>query len=101
MKKLYFLFSILVACSVVKAQYTSTTIVTGLNYPVAFAVAPDGRFFLTQKGGNAAGSCANGFIRVFSSTGTSLGTFYDLTDSVQCDFERGLLGIELDPDFAT
>jgi glucose/arabinose dehydrogenase len=101
MKKFYFLLSILVTCSVVKAQYTSTTVVTGLNYPVAFAVAPDGRFFITQKGGNAAGSCANGFIRVFSSAGTSIGTFYDLTDSVQCDFERGLLGIELDPDFAT
>ncbi|MCD6065934.1 MAG: hypothetical protein K0S33_760 [Bacteroidetes bacterium] len=101
MKKLYFSLLMLVAGIAAKAQYTSTTLVTGLNYPVAFAVAPDGRFFITQKGGNAAGSCANGFIRVFSSTGTSLGTFYDLTDSVQCDFERGLLGIELDPNFAT
>ncbi|HEY1038378.1 MAG TPA: PQQ-dependent sugar dehydrogenase [Bacteroidia bacterium] len=97
------LLSLLVALTlsiVVKAQsYTSTTIVTGLNYPVAFDVADDGRFFITQKGGNTEGSCANGLIRVFSSTGTSLGTFYNLTDSVQCDFERGLLGIELDPDF--
>ncbi|MDP2387155.1 MAG: PQQ-dependent sugar dehydrogenase [Bacteroidota bacterium] len=97
------ILSVLVALTLslaVKAQtYTSTTMVTGLNYPVAFDVADDGRFFITQKGGNSSGSCANGFIRVFSSAGTSLGTFYNLTDSVQCDFERGLLGIELDPDF--
>lgn len=101
MKKNYFsLLMFMVMCACINAQtYTSTTIVTGLQYPVAFDVSSDGRFFSTQKGGNSAGSCAAGFIRVHSSTGTSLGTFYDLTDSVQCDFERGLLGIELDPNF--
>ncbi|MBC7862323.1 MAG: PQQ-dependent sugar dehydrogenase [Bacteroidia bacterium] len=79
--------------------YTQTNVMTGLNYPVAFDIAPDGRFFITQKGGNSAGSCANGFIKVYDANGVFLTNFYDLTDSVQCDFERGLLGICLDPDF--
>ena len=81
--------------------FTQSTIVSGLTYPVAFDIAPDGRFFVTQKGGNSAGSCANALIKVFSQTGTSLGNFYNLTDSVQCDFERGLLGICFDPNFTS
>jgi glucose/arabinose dehydrogenase len=80
--------------------FTQTTMVSGLTYPVAFDMAPDGRFFVTQKGGNSAGSCANGLIKVFDANGTFLANFYNLTDSVQCDFERGLLGICIDPDFS-
>lgn len=68
-----------------------TQIVTGLNKPVAFAIAPDGRYFLTLKAGQ---------IKVYSAAGVSLGTFYSLSDSTYNNFERGLLGIELDPDFA-
>ena len=79
--------------------FTQTTLVSGLTYPVAFDIAPDGRFFITQKGGNSAGSCANGLIKVHDANGTFLSNFYDLTDSVQCDFERGLLGICIDPNF--
>lgn len=101
MSKLYFTLILMVSL-ILKSQnpaYTQSTIVSGLTYPVAFDIAPDGRFFVTQKGGNSAGSCANALIKVFSATGTSLGNFYNLTDSVQCDFERGLLGICFDPNF--
>jgi glucose/arabinose dehydrogenase len=38
---------------------------------------------------------------MYTSTGTLIGTFYDLTDSVNCDFERGLLGVAVDPNFVT
>lgn len=79
--------------------YTTTTLVSGLSNPVAFDVAPDGRFFLTQKGGVSLPT-ANAQIKVYSSSGTYIGIFYDLTDSVNADFERGLLGITLDPDFS-
>ncbi len=82
------------------AMYTQTNIVTGLQYPTDWDWTADGRYFINQKGGNAAGSCANGKILVYSSAGVLLSTFYDLTDSVNCDFERGLLGIAIDPDFA-
>ncbi len=81
------------------STYVQTTIVSGLQYPTDFDWTPDGRYFINQKGGNTAGSCANGKILCYSSAGVLLGTFYDLTDSVNCDFERGLLGIAVDPDF--
>ena len=109
MKKSLLILSILlisaitfkVTAQTLPAGFVKTTMVTGLNYPVAFDFAPDGRYFITQKGGNSAGSCANGKILVYSPAGALIGTFYDLTDSVNCDFERGLLGICLDPNFAT
>ena len=103
MKKIIYSFLFLSAI-IMRAQtpaFTQSTIVSGLTYPVAFDIAPDGRFFVTQKGGNAAGSCANALIKVFDQNGTSLGNFYNLTDSIQCDFERGLLGICFDPNFTT
>jgi glucose/arabinose dehydrogenase len=104
MKKNLLIILSLLSCGFLECQtpaFTKTTVVTGLAYPVAFDVAPDGRFFLTQKGGNSAGSCANGYIKVYDANGVFLANFYNLTDSVQCDFERGLLGIVLDPNFAT
>ncbi len=89
--------------------YTSTTIIGGtstgvnaLSNPVAFDVSSDGRFFITQKGG-VNGMATNAIIKVCTagptSQGTLLSNFYDLTDSCNSGFERGLLGIELDPDF--
>jgi glucose/arabinose dehydrogenase len=81
--------------------FVKTNVITGLQYPVHFDVSEDQRYFITQKGGNSSGSCANGKILVYSNSGALLSTFYDLTDSVQCDFERGLLGLALDPSFST
>lgn len=74
-----------------KAQlYTTTTPVTGLQYPIAFTFAPDGRYFITLK---------SGIIRVHDANGAFINVFYDLTDSTYNNFERGLLGVEIDPDF--
>lgn len=98
MKKLFVLF-VLLNFSIFAQSYVQSTIVSGLNYPVAFDIAPDGRFFATQKGGNS-GMAVDAYIKVYSPTGTFLANFYDLSDSCNSDFERGLLGIELDPDFA-
>lgn len=101
MKKIYLVLSLFAALHLqAQITYTTSTIVTGLSNPVAFDFSPDGRIFVTQKGG-AFGPASDAEIKVFSSTGTLLGTFYDLTDSVNSDFERGLLGIAIDPDYAT
>ncbi len=81
--------------------YVRDTVVRGLQLPVDFDWTPDGRYFITQKGGSSAGNCAAGTILVYSATGTLLSTFYDLTSVVDCDFERGVLGIAVDPDYAT
>lgn len=86
-----------------KAQtYTTTTLISSMQYPVAFDIAPDGRFFCTWKGDQATpASPGTAVIKTYTSSGTLIGTFYDLSDSVNGDFERGLLGITLDPDFTS
>ncbi|MCW3086345.1 MAG: hypothetical protein JWP12_3711 [Bacteroidetes bacterium] len=107
-KQLLFIIALVLCLNVTRtaaqtlpATYTQTNVVTGLQYPVDFDWAPDGRYFVTQKGGTTSGSCANAKILVYSTTGTLLSTFCDLTDSVNCDGERGVLGIAIDPNFAT
>lgn len=79
--------------------YTITTPVTGLYYPVAFDFAPDGRYFITLKGDDG-GPNTNAKVVVYSAAGTLIGNFYNFTDSTVSNFERGVLGITLDPDFA-
>lgn len=104
MKKLFTLamFALAGLLGLNAQTYTTTTLVTGMLYPVAFDIAPDGRFFCTQKGDNQTpASPGTAIIRVYDVNGTSLGTFYDLSDSVNADFERGLLGITMDPNFTS
>ncbi|MEP7301892.1 MAG: PQQ-dependent sugar dehydrogenase [Caldimonas sp.] len=63
--------------------------VTGLNNAIAFAVAPDGRLFITEQAGT---------VRVVKN-GVLLATPFH-TLSVDSRGERGALGIALHPDFA-
>lgn len=106
MKKLLLTLSIFMLAIVsvnsqtLPATYTATNIVTGMRYPADFDWTPDGRYIYTQKGDNAF-PAANAYIRMATSSGVGLGIYYDLTDSVDSDFERGLLGIAVDPNFAT
>jgi glucose/arabinose dehydrogenase len=81
--------------------YTTTQICTGNPMPVAFDFSGDGRLFMTLKGdGNIPSSPGTAVIKTYTTTGVFVATFYDLSDSVNSDFERGLLGICVDPDFA-
>lgn len=65
--------------------------VQGLSSPTAMAWAPDGRLFIAQKGGT---------VRVVSAAGALLPTpFVSIT--VDSAGERGLIGIALDPNFAS
>ena len=96
MKKIIFLFLFPIA---IHAQtFWKTTVIQNLDRPVAFDIAPDGRIFLTLKGG-ISGPAKDAQIKVYDSSYNYLGTFYDLTDSTDSDFERGLIGIAIDPDF--
>lgn len=88
-----------VGAQTLPTNYTQTTIISNLRYPVAFDWLPDGRYLITQKGDNAF-PAANAFIKIFSASGAALGNFYNLTSLTDSDFERGLLGITVDPDFA-
>ncbi|HXI23797.1 MAG TPA: PQQ-dependent sugar dehydrogenase, partial [Pyrinomonadaceae bacterium] len=70
--------------------FSETTVTNGLTNPTAFEIAPDGRLFVCQQGGQ---------LRVIKN-GTLLATpFVSLT--VDSAGERGLLGIAFDPNFAT
>lgn len=72
--------------------FVQTAMISSLAYPVAFTLTPDGRYLITLKGGK---------IDAYDAAGTFIKTFYDLSDSTYNNFERGLLGIEIDPDYAT
>ncbi len=65
--------------------------VVGLNHPVAFAFAPDGRIFISER--------IAGEIRVVDRGALLKEPF--ATVQISASGERGLLGIALDPGFAT
>lgn len=103
MKKILLVFFSLLLITCLNAQtlpatYTKTSIVTGLQYPSDFDWLPDGRYIVTQKGG-VSSTTSNATIKIFKSDGSTIGTFYDLTDSVNANGEHGLHGIAVDPDF--
>lgn len=75
----------------VPSGFTDTTVATGLNSPTAMVVAPDGRIFVSQQGGD---------IRIIKN-GALLSTPFATLPMVNSQVERGFLGIELDPNFNT
>jgi hypothetical protein len=100
--RLLLILCLLSTSAVFGQTYTTTNICTGNSMPVAFDFSGDGRIFMTLKGdGNIPASPGTAVIKTYTNAGTFLATFYDLSDSVNSDFERGLLGITVDPDFAT
>jgi glucose/arabinose dehydrogenase len=73
--------------------FQDVAVFTGLDRPTAVRFAPDGRVFVAQK---------NGIVKVFSSlTATTGTTFADLRSQVDDYWDRGLLGLALDPQFPT
>ena len=64
---------------------------TGLSNPTAIRFADDGRVFVAEQGG---------LIKVFDSVNDPTATIYaDLRSNVHWFWDRGMLGMELDPDF--
>jgi glucose/arabinose dehydrogenase len=65
----------------------------GLTQPTAIRFSPDGRVFVAEK---------SGLIKVFDSiTDTTPTVFADLRTNVHNFWDRGLLGLALDPQFPT
>ena len=71
------------------ASFTTTVVASGFDLPTAFAQAPDGRLFVTEK---------RGVVKVVD--GGVVHTFLDIADQTNEYVDRGLLGIALDPAFA-
>jgi glucose/arabinose dehydrogenase len=79
--------------SVLPSGFQDTVALSGMTNPTVVQFAPDGRIFVGQK---------NGVIKVFSSlTDTNPVTFADLSAEVDDYWDRGLLGLALDPNFPT
>src|SRR5262252_3496044 len=73
--------------------FSDSVVLSGLTNPTVLQFASDGRIFVGQK---------NGVIKVFQSlTDTSPVTFADLSGEVDDYWDRGLLGLALDPNFPT
>ncbi|MEO7912289.1 MAG: PQQ-dependent sugar dehydrogenase [Roseiflexaceae bacterium] len=73
------------------ADFTDT-LVTNLASPTALAFTPDGRLLLTQQTGQ---------LRVYQGTALLATPALDLSGELCTNSERGLLGVAVDPVFAT
>ena len=69
--------------------FTRETLVSGLDNPLAFTYADDGRIFVTEKAGR---------VKIIEN-GQVISTFIDINAEVNSYWDRGLMGIALDPDF--
>lgn len=81
------------AAPAVPPGFADTVAISGLSQPTDVAFASDGRVFIGEK---------SGLIKVFDSLWDSTPTvFADLRTQVHNFWDRGLLGITLDPQFPT
>jgi glucose/arabinose dehydrogenase len=72
--------------------FTQEVVVSGLSLPTAFAALPDGRILIAEKAG---------VVRLFKDGALQPAPFIDLRERVNTLFDRGLLGLAVDPAFAT
>lgn len=73
------------------AGFSDTPVVTGLAQPTAFTWTPDGRMLVLEKSGR---------VRIVVNGALQTDPALDLTSKIDSAFEKGLLGICLDPGFA-
>ncbi len=79
------------AASTVPSGFTQSVAFRGLHSPTALRFSPDGRVFVAEK---------SGLIKVFDGLDdTTPTTFADLRTEVHNYWDRGLLGMALDPKF--
>jgi hypothetical protein len=73
------------------AGFQDAVVLSGLTFPMAVRFAPDGRVFVAEK---------SGLIKVFDSLQDPTPTvFADLRPQVMDYWDRGLLGLAIDPNF--
>ena len=79
------------APSALPPGFSESVVFSGLTQPTAVRFSPDGRVFVAEK---------SGLIKVFSSlTDPTPTVFADLSTNVHNFWDRGLLGLALDPGF--
>jgi glucose/arabinose dehydrogenase/PKD repeat protein len=81
------------AVSTLPSGFQETVVFSGLNNPANVEFSKDGRVFVAEKGG---------LIKVFDNLSDTTPTiFADLRTNVHNFWDRGLLGLALDPNFPT
>jgi glucose/arabinose dehydrogenase len=89
------LFGSVLSVSESRAGFSEEPVATGLDFPVAMAFTPDGRLFFTER--------FSGKVRLITDSTSATPRLH--SDAVyrfgpiSTFFERGLLGLALDPDF--
>src|SRR3954469_20920075 len=79
--------------STLPAGFQESVVFSGLNNPMAVRFSPDGRVFVAEK---------SGLIEVFDGlSDTTPDVFADLRTEVHNYWDRGLVGLALDPAFPT
>jgi uncharacterized repeat protein (TIGR01451 family) len=79
------------AAAALPPGFQESVVFGGLDHPTALRFSPDGRIFVAEK---------NGRIKVFDDLADTTPTlFADLSTNVYNFWDRGLLGLALDPDF--
>jgi glucose/arabinose dehydrogenase/PKD repeat protein len=82
-----------VAGAAVPTGFTDTAVISGLTSPTNAVFAPDGRVFVSEK---------SGLVKTFDSLADTTATITaDLRTQTQDFWDRGLLGMALDPQFPT
>ena len=82
-----------VATAAVPAGFTDTAVISGLTSPTNAVFAPDGRVFVSEK---------SGLVKTFDSLSDTTATVTaDLRTQTQDYWDRGLLGMALDPAYPT
>src|SRR4051812_33942426 len=82
-----------VAATSVPAGFSDKVVLSGLTFPTNIRFSPDGRVFVAEK---------SGILKVFPSLSSPTPTVVaDLRPEVDDYWDRGLLGLALDPNFPT
>ena len=75
------------------AGFSESIAFSGLTNPTAVRFSPDGRVFVAEK---------SGLIKVFATLSSTTPTvFHDLRTKVHDYHDRGMMGLELHPNFPT
>ncbi|MGH2574796.1 MAG: PQQ-dependent sugar dehydrogenase [Ignavibacteria bacterium] len=94
MKKSIILFLIVLFNSIncLSQPYIIETPITGLHKPVAFAFLPNNNVIITHK---------DSLARIYTLNNVRVSVFWTFTDSLNSGFERGVLGVCIDPNFVS
>ena len=80
------------AAAIIPPGFEDLTVATGLTNPTTFAFTPDGRIFVAEM---------SGVVRVIKDGALLPDPLIDIQDRVNDFWNRGLLGMTIDPDFSS